>query len=72
MEVRYDLDTEARELCDELDVPMVRAATVGAHPRFVKMVRELVIERCDGAEKLALGAMGPSHDVCPVDCCLNC
>ena len=29
MEVLYDLDTEAKELCTELQLPMVRAGTVG-------------------------------------------
>ena len=27
---------------------MVRAATVGTHPRFVRMIRELVVERIEG------------------------
>ncbi len=71
IEVLYDLDSEARELCDELGVPMQRAATVGIHPRFVKMIRELVVERISGAaERPALGRLGASHDVCPTDCCL--
>jgi len=71
MEVVYDLDTEARETCDRLGIHMVRAATVGTHPRFVQMIRELVVERMSAApERLALGKLGPSHDVCPDDCCL--
>jgi ferrochelatase len=71
MEVLYDLDTEARQLCDELGINMVRAQTVGTHPRFVRMIRELIVERMDpSAERSALGAMGPGHDVCPQDCCL--
>ncbi len=45
MEVVYDLDTEARQLCDSLGLHMVRAATVGADPRFASMIRELVLER---------------------------
>ena len=45
MEVVYDLDTEARQLCDELGLHMVRAETVGADPRFAAMIRELVLER---------------------------
>jgi len=69
MEVIYDLDTEARALCDELGIRMVRAATVGVHPRFVSMIRELVLERTAEAPRLALGELGPSHDVCPPDCC---
>jgi len=71
MEVLFDLDTEAKDLCSELGVSMARAATVGTHPRFVSMVRELVLERMDPAAlRPALGELGPSHDVCPVDCCL--
>lgn len=70
MEVLFDLDTEARELCDELGIAMERVPTVGTQPRFVSMVRELVMERVQEAgERPALGDLGPSHDVCPVDCC---
>src|SRR5215204_4765953 len=69
MEVLYDLDTEARQLSEELGVNMVRAATVGIHPRFVSMIRELILERTGAGPRLALGLHGPSHDVCPQDCC---
>ena len=71
MEVLYDLDTEARALCDRVDLNMVRAATVGTHPTFVKMIRELIIERTTpGTPHRFLGERGPVTDVCPVDCCL--
>ena len=51
---------------------MVRAATVGTHPKFVEMIRLLIQERLsDNPTRLALGKFGPSHDVCPVDCCLS-
>jgi ferrochelatase len=70
LEVLYDLDVEARQLCDELPVPMVRAGTVGTHPRFVEMIRELVEERLNPSiGRLAIGRYGPSHDVCPANCC---
>jgi ferrochelatase len=70
MEILYDLDTEAKALCAELGLRMVRAATVGTHPRFVRMIRELIVERMEeSAERPALGVLGPSHDVCPEDCC---
>jgi len=70
LEVVYDLDTEARELCERLGINMVRAATVGTHPRFVRMIRELIEERMTGSpHRLALGNLGPSHDECPSDCC---
>jgi len=70
IEVLYDLDLQTRQLCDSLGINMVRAATVGAHPRFVHMIRELVAERIgQSPERAAIGAYGPSHDVCPSDCC---
>ncbi len=71
MEVIYDLDTEARQICAEIDLNMVRAATVGAHPTFIRMIRELILERVEaGPVRRALGGRGPSPDVCPADCCL--
>jgi protoporphyrin/coproporphyrin ferrochelatase len=69
LEVAYDLDTEAREICNQLGINMVRAATVGTHPRFIRMIRDLIEERMTGAPRLALGNLGPSHDECPSDCC---
>jgi len=69
MEVLFDLDTEAKELCDELGINMSRAKSVGTHPQFVSMIRELILERTDGAEKRAIGKMPPNWDVCPPDCC---
>jgi ferrochelatase len=70
MEILFDLDTEARELCRALDLNVVRAGTVGSHPAFVRMVRELVLERTGAqAERRFLGGDGPSPDICPPDCC---
>ena len=70
MEVLFDLDTEAQQLCDQLGMNLVRAATAGTHPKFVSMIRELIAERLDdGLERRFLGTDGPSHDVCPLDCC---
>ncbi len=42
MEVLYDLDTEARALCEELGVKMVRAGTAGTHPAMIEMIAEMV------------------------------
>jgi protoporphyrin/coproporphyrin ferrochelatase len=70
MEVLYDLDIEAMQLCDSLALPMVRAKTVGVHPRFIGMIRELILERTDpGVERRALGSLGPRPDVCEENCC---
>ncbi|WP_030416831.1 ferrochelatase [Streptomyces sp. NRRL S-1448] len=74
MEVKYDLDTEATAKAAELGLPVARSATVGADPRFAAAVRELLLERAATErgrtpERCALGALGPSHDLCPVGCC---
>ncbi|MDK1475930.1 ferrochelatase [Streptomyces sp. 549] len=74
MEVLYDLDTEAVAKAAELGLPVARSATVGADPRFAAAVRELVLERAaaergEQPARCALGALGPSHDVCPIGCC---
>lgn len=71
LEVVYDLDTEAKQLCDQLGLNMVRAKTAGTHERFVAMMVGLIQERInDEADRSAIGHHGPSHDVCPEDCCL--
>lgn len=71
MEVLFDLDTEARELCDELGIHMARAKTVGDHPGFAVLVRELIEERAlDLPTRRTVGTMPPKHDVCPDTCCL--
>ena len=36
MEVVYDLDTEAREIAEQVGLPFARAATVGTDPAFVR------------------------------------
>jgi ferrochelatase len=69
MEVLYDLDTEARALCAELGLRMVRAGTVGVHPKIVSMIRELILERMGRAERRALGQFGPEPDECAETCC---
>ena len=70
MEVLYDLDTEAAELCTSLGIDMARAATVGTAPEFVSMVRELIAERAWSLpDRGAIGLRPANHDVCPIDCC---
>lgn len=70
MEILFDLDTEAQKLAAGLGMRMARAMTVGTHPSFITMIRELISERMDASvPRRAVGRFGPSHDVCPVDCC---
>ena len=70
MEILYDLDVEARQLSDSLPLPMTRAKTVGVHPKFIGMIRELILERMDPArERRAAGVLGARGDVCAEGCC---
>ncbi|WP_148574341.1 ferrochelatase [Nocardioides caldifontis] len=82
MEVIYDLDTEARAAAEDAGVSFARAATAGLDPRFVAMVRDLVLERAavESAAagrtglpptRAAVGSLPPSWDVCPPRCCAN-
>jgi ferrochelatase len=72
MEVVLDLDVEAAAIARGIGLNMVRAATVGTHPAYVSMVRELIVERLTpDAPRRALGSLGPSHDRCAPDCCLS-
>ncbi len=77
IEVLFDLDDEAAQKAKELGLRMVRAGTVGTHPKFVSMLGELIAERLADADgdsgycpnRRAIGHFGPNHDVCPTDCC---
>ena len=81
MEVVYDLDTEAKAVADDAGVIFSRAATAGLDPRFVTMVRDLVLERSAAErsrvaagpvpQRAAVGGLVASWDVCPAGCCTN-
>jgi ferrochelatase len=76
MEVIYDLDTEAMATAERLGLQAVRAATAGTDPRFVAMIRELVLERAaaergETPARPAVGSMPVGPDLCGVGCCPN-
>jgi ferrochelatase len=69
LEVVWDLDTEAADTARSLGLDFVRAATPGTDPRFVDMIRELVLERTEpGHPPAALGEV-PTWDYCDAACC---
>jgi len=69
LEVAWDLDTEAARTAQRLGLAFARATTPGDDPRFVAMVRELVVERIDpAAPRRRLGVL-PVWDSCPATCC---
>lgn len=70
LEVRFDLDIQAAETAARLGMNMVRAEAVGAHPRYIRMIRDLIVERMtQSPARAALGECGPSHDICGSNCC---
>jgi ferrochelatase len=69
LEVLWDLDTEAVETAQRLGLRLVRAGTAGTDPRFVAMVRDLILERLDPAMPRARLGRVPVWDSCPVGCC---
>jgi ferrochelatase len=70
LEVLFDLDVEAQNRAHELNMNMIRVATVGTDPVFVAMIRELIEERLqENPERRFLGELGASHDVCALTCC---
>lgn len=48
VEVLFDLDIEAREAAEEAGLAFGRAPTVGTHPAFIGMLRDLVLEEMAG------------------------
>ena len=44
VEVLYDLDVEAAEVCRERGITMARAEAVNAHPRFIDALADSVVE----------------------------
>ena len=76
MEVIYDLDTEAMATAEKLDLPAVRAATPGVDPRFVAVVRDLLVERAatergESPRRRAVGSLQAWWDLCAAGCCPN-
>ena len=71
MEILFDLDTQAKQLCEKVGIGYHRAKTAGSHPKFISMIRKLIDEKIDqyrigdGQSEIAL-----KQDFCQTDCCL--
>ncbi|MGC8759038.1 MAG: ferrochelatase [Bryobacteraceae bacterium] len=59
MEVLYDLDHEAARHAEQIGLEMFRSGTAGTHPRFIRMIVELVEERLQDAAWAE-----PCHQLC--------
>lgn len=76
MEVIYDLDTEAKATADRLGLVMERARTAGLDPRFVAVVRDLVVERAaaergEPVTRVVVEGLPTVSDLCAATCCPN-
>ncbi|WP_030014816.1 MULTISPECIES: ferrochelatase [Micrococcales] len=81
MEVKWDLDTEAMETCEDLGIQAVRVPTPGTHPAYVRSLRDLIAERhsetapstdperLEANRTTACGGRG-WFDQCDPQCCL--
>jgi ferrochelatase len=63
LEVVWDLDTEAAETAMKLGLRYQRARTPGTDPRFVSMVRDLILERMDLGARAGKGFAGEGGKV---------
>lgn len=69
MEVMFDLDEEALAASEQAGIRMIRGKTVGVHPRFITMIRKLVLERMGQAEVETIGQFPAKEAICPLNCC---
>lgn len=81
MEVVHDLDTEAADTAAGLGMQLVRAATAGTHPTFVRGLVDLLLERAAAerdraagrpvAPPVTVGSLPARADRCPPGGCLR-
>jgi len=71
MEVVHDLDVVAAARARAAGLRVARAATAGRSPKFVAMVRELLLERLEPGQAPVrrLGGLGGRLDPCAPGCC---
>ncbi|WP_394939100.1 ferrochelatase [Psychromicrobium sp. YIM B11713] len=74
MEVVWDLDTEAKETAERLNLAFDRVPTPGTHQKFVSGLVDLICERTVSnniADRPAMTPLGPWYDICRPGCCAN-
>lgn len=75
MEVIWDLDTEAKETAEELNLAFVRTATPGVDSQFVSGLVDMLSERLaqvdERPDREGLTSLGPWYDVCRPNCCVK-
>lgn len=69
LEVIWDLDSEAKDLAEELGIAYARAATVGTDPAFIAMIADLIENYADGTGDLSALGCGDDGSLCRPGCC---
>ncbi len=69
LEVIYDIDLQAKEKADQLKINLIRAATAGVHPAFVRMIHDLILEKTADAQPKVSGEFGLVPEQCQTNCC---
>jgi ferrochelatase len=70
VEVVWDLDHEAQAVAREVGLRLQRAGTVGEHPLFIAMIRELIEERIGKVKtRRTCGGSTARPDRCAPGCC---
>jgi len=71
MEVLFDLDTQAKQTAEDLDIRFHRVATVGVSDKFLQTIVDLINEQLKDEEPKSVGQLGPWPDECPDQHCLS-
>ena len=69
-EVLFDLDTQARQTAESLGKNFRRSETAGTNPKFIEMIRRLVLEKIENREREYAGTRGANEVFCHPNCCL--
>jgi len=69
MEVIWDLDNQAAQICNELNLAFHRVPTPASNPLFVRGIADLLEESLNGNAPKALSPLGPWPRECPEGCC---
>lgn len=65
MEIVHDLDRELAGAAAGFGIRMLRVSTAGDHPKIIRMIRKLIMERVDGRiARECVGSMEASDDDC--------
>lgn len=69
LEVIWDLDSEAREVAEKLNMAYARAGTVGTDPAFIAMIADLIERYADGGGDTDALGCGDNGTLCRPGCC---